>query len=287
MKLKILYLVLMLASLYGSAQQPLNVLTFNIRLNHAGDSGNAWPHRKDMVASQILFHEAHLVGVQEALQVQMDDLQQRLPGYHFVGVGRSDGKRAGEYSAIFYDTSRLQVERSATFWLAEQTDVPGKKGWDAAFERIVTWALFKDKKTGKLFYHFNTHFDHVGQVARRESARLILQKVKEMAGKTPVIVTGDFNAKPQDEPIQILLDKSTPGHLTNAKTISKTGHYGPGGTFTGFLSKETSDEPIDYIFIKNGIRVLKHATLSQTWGGRFSSDHFPVFARVVIPDLKK
>ena len=269
-------------ALMMAAQNSLNVMSFNIRLNHAGDSINAWPNRKDKVASQILFHEAHLVGVQEALPLQMDDLLQRLPGYQFAGVGREDGKRGGEFSAIFYDTSRLKLLKAETFWLAEQTDIPGKKGWDAAIERIVTWALFRDKKTNKTFYHFNTHFDHVGQVARRESARLVLQKIKEIAGDQPVILTGDFNAKPTDEPIMILTDINNPNHVIHSEAISETPHYGPLGTFNAFQSKETSNEPIDFIFIKNGIKVLKHATLSQTWEGRFSSDHFPVLAVVEI-----
>ena len=269
-------------ALMMAAQNSLNVMSFNIRLNHAGDSINAWPNRKDKVASQILFHEAHLVGVQEALPLQMDDLLQRLPGYQFAGVGREDGKRGGEFSAIFYDTSRLGLLKAETFWLAEQTDIPGKKGWDAAIERIVTWPLFRDKKTNKTFYHFNTHFDHVGQVARRESARLVLQKIKEIAGDQPVILTGDFNAKPTDEPIMILTDINNPNHVIHSEAISETPHYGPLGTFNAFQSKETSNEPIDFIFIKNGIKVLKHATLSQTWEGRFSSDHFPVLAVVEI-----
>ena len=269
-------------ALMMAAQNSLNVMSFNIRLNHAGDSINAWPNRKDKVASQILFHEAHLVGVQEALPLQMDDLLQRLPGYQFAGVGREDGKRGGEFSAIFYDTSRLKLLKAETFWLAEQTDIPGKKGWDAAIERIVTWALFRDKKTNKTFYHFNTPFDHVGQVARRESARLVLQKIKEIAGDQPVILTGDFNAKPTDEPIMILTDINNPNHVIHSEAISETPHYGPLGTFNAFQSKETSNEPIDFIFIKNGIKVLKHATLSQTWEGRFSSDHFPVLAVVEI-----
>lgn len=280
---KILGLVVFLfCVLMMEAQNSLNVMSFNIRLNHAGDSINAWPNRKEMVASQILFHDAHLVGVQEALQLQMDDLLQRLPGYQFAGVGRKDGKQGGEYSAIFYDTSRLAILKTATFWLAEETNIPGRKGWDAAIERIVTWALFRDKKTNKTFYHFNTHFDHVGQVARRESARLILQKINEIAGDQPVILTGDFNAKPTEEPIMILTDINDPRHVIHSEAITETPHYGPTGTFNAFQSKETSNEPIDFIFIKNGIKVLKHATLSQTWQGRFSSDHFPVMAVVEI-----
>ena len=265
------------------AQESLNIMTFNIRLNTASDSLNAWPYRADKVVSQILFHQAHSVGVQEALHGQMMDLQRQLTGYKFAGVGRDDGKTKGEYSAIFYDTTRLQLLQTETFWLSENRQVPGSKSWDAAITRIVTWAKFKDRKTKKIFYHFNTHFDHIGKVARRESARLVLQQVQAIAGKTSCIITGDFNAMPDDEPIQVITDKNNPLRLTDSKAISKTPHYGPTGTFTGFRSKENSDEPIDYIFIKNGVKVLQHATLSQTWGGRFSSDHFPVFARLIIP----
>lgn len=264
------------------AQNELNVMTFNIRYNNAGDSLNAWPYRKDKAASQVLFHRAQLLGVQEALHDQIVDLQERLPRYKHVGAGRADGKEKGEYSAIFYDTARLQLLQSATFWLAEQTDIPGKKGWDAAIERIVTWAKFRDRITKKIFYHFNTHFDHVGKIARRESAKLLLGKVNELAAKTPVIVTGDFNAHPDDEPIMVIADKSNSLHLTDSKDISAMAHYGPTGTFNAFRQKEINDQPIDYIFTKNAVKVLQHATLSQSWQGRFSSDHFPVMAVVKI-----
>jgi len=264
------------------AQTALNVMTFNIRYNNTADGINAWPNRKDKVISQILFHHPHTLGLQEALHDQVEDLVKALPGYKYTGVGRIDGKMKGEYSAIFYDASRLQLLQSETFWLAEKTDLPFVKGWDAALERIVTWALFRDKKTKKNFYHFNTHFDHRGKVARRESAKLLLEKVNSIAGKTPVIITGDFNAIPDDEPIKILTDKNDPKYLTDAKSVSVMPHYGPDGTFNAFTSKETSNNPIDYIFIKKGFSVLQHATLSQTWQGLFSSDHFPVMASLVF-----
>ena len=272
--------VIAICCILSTQAQSLNIMTFNIRLNVASDSLNAWPYRKDKVASQILFHDANIVGVQEALYDQMMDLQARLTGYKYVGVGREDGKEKGEFSAIFYDTARLQLLQSQTFWLSEQPTVPGSKGWDAAITRIVTWAKFKDRKTKKQFYAFNTHFDHMGKIARRESAKLLLKKVKEIAGFYPVVVTGDFNSKPSDEPIQVITDTNNADHLVNSKFISATEHYGPTGTFNGFKSKETDNEPIDYIFLKNGGRVLKHATLSQSWEGRFSSDHFPVLARI-------
>jgi endonuclease/exonuclease/phosphatase family metal-dependent hydrolase len=265
-----------------AAQDYLNVMTFNIRLNTPQDSLNAWPRRADKASSQILFHEVHILGVQEALHNQMEDLDRALTKYKHVGGGRDDGKEKGEYSAIFFDTTRLQMLQTQTFWLSQTPHVAGSKGWDAAITRIVTWAKFRDKKTKKEFYVFNTHFDHIGQVARAESAKLLLRSANQIAGSIPYIVTGDFNANPEQEPIKILMNSKDPIHLTDTKEISASLHYGPLGTFNGFHSKEISDLPIDHIFIKNAITVLQHATLSQTWDGRFSSDHFPVFARVVI-----
>jgi endonuclease/exonuclease/phosphatase family metal-dependent hydrolase len=258
--------------------QDLQVMTFNIRLNTAADSLNAWPYRRDKVASQVLFHEVQLLGVQEALHDQMVDLKARLLKFKYVGGARDDGKEKGEYSAIFYDTTRLQALESKTFWLSLTPEVPGSKSWDAAITRIVTWAKFKDRKTGKIFFVFNTHFDHMGKEARRESAKLLLQKISSIAGKTRSIITGDFNAAPADEPIQLIVDKSNPLHLINAKEISATTHYGPTGTFNAFGPKERDDNPIDYIFLKGVWKVKKHATISQTWNGRFASDHFAVLA---------
>lgn len=257
-------------------------MTFNIRLNVASDSLNAWPYRKGKLASQVLFHKAELLGVQEALHGQMMDLGERLTQFKFVGVGREDGKTKGEYSAIFYDTTRLQVLQSNTFWLSLTPEVPGSKSWDAAITRIVTWAKFKDRKTKKIFYAFNTHFDHMGKVARKESALLLLQKVKAIAGTTPAVIIGDFNAKPTDEPIQVIMDKNNPLRLLDSKEWSASPHYGPNGTFNGFRSKETDDQPIDYIFIKGKWKVLSHATISQTWEGRFASDHFSVLAELEL-----
>jgi endonuclease/exonuclease/phosphatase family metal-dependent hydrolase len=260
--------------------QELNVMTFNIRLNIKSDSLNAWPYRKDNAASQIKFHNVHILGVQEALHDQMMDLSQSLTEFKFAGVARDDGKTKGEYSAIFYDTVRLKLLESSTFWLSLTPAIPGSKSWDAAITRIVTWAKFRDAKTKRTFFVFNTHFDHIGKEARKESARLIKQSVKEIAGSNPVIIMGDFNSKPSDDPIKLLTDPADKDRLIDTKSISVTPHYGPQGTFNAFTSKETDNEPIDFIFIKGKWKVLQHATLSQTWGGRFSSDHFPVFAKL-------
>jgi len=278
---KIMIIIGVLLSMSMQSQE-LNVMTFNIRYNTKNDSLNAWPYRKDNAASQVLFHQVHILGVQEALHEQIMDLTQSLAQYKYTGVGRDDGKTKGEYSAIFYDTTRLKLLESSTFWLSLTPSVPGSKGWDANITRIVTWAKFRDNKNKKLFFVFNTHFDHIGQEARRESAKLLKQKVKEIAGNMPTIITGDFNAKPSDDPIKILTDVKDNDHFIDTKAISKTPHYGPAGTFNGFASKERDPEPIDFVFVKGKWKVLQHATLSQSWGGRFSSDHFPVFARLSL-----
>jgi endonuclease/exonuclease/phosphatase family metal-dependent hydrolase len=279
---KLLTFLVFLAFQFSLPAQEVNVMTFNIRYNTSADDLDAWPYRKDKVASQILFHEVQLLGVQEALHNQIMDLKERLPKFKYTGVGRDDGKEKGEYSAIFYDTTRLQLLVSQTFWLSETPAVPGSKSWDADLTRIVTWAKFKDRKTKKIFFAFNTHFDHLGKAARRESAKIILSKVKEIAGDSPVVITGDFNAEPADEPIQIIRDKNNPLHLVDSKEISQTPHYGPTGTFNGFKSKERNDQPIDYVFTKGKWKVLKHATISESWEGRFASDHFAVLATLSL-----
>lgn len=284
MKKHVFWSAMLLSTFFAAHAQDhaLNVMTFNIRYNTPRDSINAWPNRKDFAATQIRFHQAHIVGLQEALHGQLTDLEQALPQYKYLGVGRDDGQTKGEFSAILYDSTRLQALRSETFWLSETPEKAGSKSWDAAFPRIVTWALFKDRKTKKQFYVFNTHFDHIGKVARRSSAAILLKKVSEMAGNKTAFITGDFNAHPNDEPIQVIMDNNNPLHLTDSKSLSQQGHYGPTGTFNAFGPKENSDQPIDYIFLKGKATVLQHATLSQTWQGRFSSDHFPVFARIIL-----
>ena len=276
--MKSIIIIIGLLAVVNMQSQELNVMTFNIRYNTKNDSLNAWPYRKDNAASQVLFHNVHILGVQEALHEQMMDMGQSLSRFKFTGVGRDDGKTKGEYSAIFYDTTRLTLAESKTFWLSLTPEVPGSRGWDANITRIVTWARFRDTRTKKLFFVFNTHFDHIGQEARRESAKLLKRKVKEIAGNNPVIIMGDFNAKPSEEPIRVLVND--PDKFTDSKALSVQPHYGPEGTFNGFGSKERDNEPIDHIFLKGKWKVLQHATLSQTWGGRFSSDHFPVFAKL-------
>ncbi len=257
----------------------LNVMTFNIRFNNPSDSANNWAFRKELVSSQVLFHETHILGVQEALFDQIQDLQKHLPSYKRIGVGRDDGGTKGEFSAIFFDSTRFEAVTSGTIWLSPTPSTAGSRGWDAALPRIATWARLRDKQTNYLVNVINTHFDHQGFQARKESAHLLLKKLSEMqptkAAVKHSLVMGDLNSIPTDDPAMIFSSV-----LKDSKAISRTPHYGPTGTFNGFGKSEQDDHPIDYVFVSSDIEVMQHATLSQTWHGRFSSDHFPVFVRL-------
>lgn len=275
--MRFIILFLMIISFAGLSQESLSVMTFNIRMATTSDGINQWENRKDRAAQTVDFYEADACGMQEVLYSQLVDLEKRLPAYGWVGIGRDDGKKAGEFSPIFYLKDRLKLIETKTFWLNEHPETVGL-GWDAKINRVVTWAKFEDKATSKQFIMFNTHFDHQGVVARRESAKLLLAKVKEISGNLPYVVTGDFNAMPSQEPIQILTDTSKDYYFTNAKQLSKTPHFGPEGTFTAFTVSERDNEPIDHIFVPQTAEVLKHATLSGTWSGLFASDHHAVMA---------
>ncbi|MEX0600967.1 MAG: endonuclease/exonuclease/phosphatase family protein [Rhodothermales bacterium] len=256
--------------------EPLRAMTFNIRFDNPDDGPDAWPKRKEMVASMIRFHGADVAGLQEALKGQIDDLQALLPEYNWLGVGRADGEEAGEFSPIFYRTDRLEALRHDTFWLSETPEVPGSKSWDAAIERIATWAEFRDRETNERFLAVNTHFDHRGEEARARSAELILERIEMLADDLPVVLTGDFNTVESGEPYRILT-----GGLADALAASRTPHHGPTSTWSGFEAVEP-DRRIDFIFVNNGMKVMKHAVLSDTWGDRFPSDHLPVLAEIAI-----
>jgi endonuclease/exonuclease/phosphatase family metal-dependent hydrolase len=262
----------------ATMSQSISVMTFNIRYNTERDGINKWDNRKDRAADMLKFYDIDICGMQEALAGQINDLQERLPDYEHFGVGRDDGKEKGEFSPIFYKKNKFKLLKQATFWLSETPDKPSK-GWDANLPRIVTWGYFQEIKTKKKFYIFNTHYDHIGQIARAESSKLLLKKVKEIAGSENAIITGDFNATPNDEPIKILLNE-----LIETSTISKTPHFGPKDTFNGFENKERENYVIDHLFVNNpSIKVLKHATLTNTWAGLFASDHHPVMAVFDLP----
>lgn len=255
--------------------QDLKVMTYNIRLSLESDKENAWDKRKDDALALMSYYHPDYFGVQEAVPQQMVDIKTNLKDYDYVGVGRDDGKNQGEYSAIFYDKNKLEVVKSGTFWLSETPEKPSK-GWDAAYNRVCTYAFFKIKKSGKKFLAMNLHFDHVGDVARVNSSKLILEKIKELNPQNlPLTLTGDFNLTEDTEPIKII-SKS----LDNVYYHSKKPHYGPKGTFTAFDVNTVPKERIDYIFVKD-FEVHSNRTINDRRENLlYPSDHFPILAEI-------
>ena len=257
--------------------QSLNVMTFNIRLSLESDKENSWENRKTDVLKLMNYYEPDLFGVQEAVPQQMADLKSGMKNYDFVGVGRDDGANKGEYSAIFYDTEELKVLQSGTFWLSETPEKPSK-GWDAAYNRVCTYALFKMKKGGKKFWAFNVHFDHVGNLARENSGQLIMGKIKNLNSRNlPVVLTGDFNLTDKTAPIKIISKAMSDSFYNCIKP-----HYGPTGTFTGFNTSKAAKERIDYIFTKD-FKCESIRTINDTRENLlYPSDHFPILAELKI-----
>lgn len=263
---------------------PLRMMSFNLRYNNPGDGINAWPNRKAWVARLIRYHDADVVGVQEALHGMLVDLDTLLPEYDRVGVGRTDGKNAGEFSAILFKRSRVAVEEHQTFWLSTSPEAVGVKAWDAALERIATWGRFRDRASGCRYVHLNTHFDHRGEMARQESAKLIRRKLAALAGGLPVVLTGDLNASPTSAAYATLTSGTLEGGfapLSDGFVVSREPHYGPTTSSNSF--KEIGGNRIDFVMVSEGVTVLRHAILSDRWDGRFPSDHLPVLAALGVP----
>lgn len=277
MKRIIIAFLLIVACFQMKAQknQPINVITYNIRYATENDGINAWSKRKDNVKALINFYEADILCTQEALAEQYDFLLENS-GFEAVGAGRDDGKRKGEFSPIYYNKSRFSKKDGGVFWLSQTPNVPSK-GWDAMFNRVCTWVRLYDKLNKKEFLVFNTHYDHVGVQARIESAKLIKQKIQEIAPKLPVVYTGDLNVTPETEAIATI--KS---FLNDSKEVSMEAPYGPEGTFNGFKFDSPLKDRIDYIFVNKGFKVLKYAVLSDSKNQRYFSDHLPVFAKLAL-----
>lgn len=265
----------LLISIFLNAQT-LKVMTYNIRLDVPSDGENDWNHRKDYFTSQIRFYEPDIFGVQEAKPNQVIDIATSLLQYDNVGIGR-EGIGKGESSNIFYKKERFRVKETNTFWLSE-TPNQISKGWDAAFNRVCTYALFKDLKTKQLFWIFNTHLDHIGEDARTKGIQLIISKIKELnTKKYPLIFMGDFNSEPSENRI-ITLKKV----MDDSREVSQEKPFGPSGTFNNFRHDEPITKLIDYIFIsKNSIlKVKKYAILSDSKDLRYPSDHLPVYVEI-------
>jgi len=276
-----LIILLLLASNLIMAQN-LHIITYNIRFNNPDDGVNAWPNRSNQVSALLAFHQADVFGLQEALIGQIEDIQAKLPEMKWIGVGRDDGKKSGEFSPLFYNSEKFEALNKGWFWLSETPEKPGL-GWDAACNRICTWVLLKERKAGTQFLVFNTHFDHKGDQARIESAKLILEKIKEInSEKLPVILTGDFNLTPDQRPITLITKE-----LYDSKTISKETPYGPSGTFNGFDFNSLLQDRIDFIFVNDQIEVKQYGVLSDSKDKRYPSDHLPVFVNIQLKTGKQ
>ena len=258
-----------------------SAMTYNIRLDLASDGDNAWPHRRAALTGLIAYYAPDLVGLQEVLLNQKQAVEADLPGYQFVGVARDDGRDKGEFSPLGFRRNRFALRASGTFWLSPTPDAPSK-GWDAALPRVASWARLHDKAAKRNLLIVNTHFDHVGQVARVESAGQIRRWIAahRMVNET-VVLMGDFNA-PADSPPYAAIVEPGAGALRDTLAISRTPHFGPLGTFTGFQIERNDPKPIDHIFVGDDVTVLRHATLTQQAGGRLPSDHYPVLADLCV-----
>ncbi|MDR2949839.1 MAG: endonuclease/exonuclease/phosphatase family protein [Prevotella sp.] len=260
----------------------LNVMSFNIRYDNPEDSLDNWQYRKDIAAQTIKNQNADIVGAQEVLVNQLNDLKSRLPEYNAIGVGRIDGVDKGEYSVILYKKDRFNEIESGNFWLSETPEVVGSLGWDGACERIATWAVLEDTSSKKQFFFINTHLDHVGKVARQEGVTLLLDRATTLSKGLPIIMTGDFNATPDSDVIKHVTDTSNPEHLIHSKDIAVE-KSGTEWTFHGFgrVPMERR-EFIDYVFVSKDIKVLKHSVLPEKSDDKFISDHSVVVAQIEI-----
>jgi endonuclease/exonuclease/phosphatase family metal-dependent hydrolase len=261
----------------------LRVMSYNIRYLNTIDSSNVWANRKDKVAGLMRYHQADVIGVQEAVLVQINELQALLPDFAWYGVGRMDGKQDGEFSAIFYRKNRFKLLDSGTFWYSEEPNKAGSKSWDAYFPRVASWVKLKDVQTGRTFFHFNTHYDHRGPYTREKSSEILVQQTAAIAGEMPVLITGDFNTTETSKPYQTIVNNTG---LQDARYVSKTPHYGPAGTSSGFWVKNPVRARIDYIFVNKPVQVLQHAVLTDQQDGRYFSDHLAVIAEVIITKKK-
>lgn len=269
-------IILSVITSFSVSSQDLKIMTYNIKLDYPKEGKNSWTNRKPFMVNQIKFYEPDILGVQEAMPNQMKDLDSLLTDYSFVGVGRDDGKNEGEFSAIFYNNEKLKALQSSTFWLSETPDKVGM-GWDAVCNRVCTYALFENQQTKQKFWVFNTHFDHVGKEARKNSAILILDKIKSLNTENyPVFLTGDFNMNPDDD--SILYIKET---LRDSREIAKI-DFGPEGTFNGFHFDQPVTRRIDYIFVSGNVKVNKYAVLSDNWDLKYPSDHLPVLINITF-----
>ena len=303
---KFLFIVLFSVLTFSAAAQEMLVGSYNIRYKNRNDSlnGNVWTKRCQVICDQINFMDPMIFGTQEVLYGQLQDLLKGLDGYDYIGIGRDDGEKGGEHEAIFYKKDRLKLLDNGNFWLSETPEKPGL-GWDAACVRICTWGKFqvnaKNKKDRTVFYYFNLHMDHVGVVARREAAKLIVERIKEIAKGAPVVVTGDFNVDQTNEIYNIFIES---GLLKDSYETARI-RFAENGTFNAFKTEYFTTSRIDHVFVSPSTTVEAYGVLTNSYWTenetpaaaekaddapqeiwfsnttrRNPSDHYPVFVRI-------
>jgi endonuclease/exonuclease/phosphatase family metal-dependent hydrolase len=270
---KVLFFLMILNGSTSLNAQSLKVMTYNIRYDTPNDSVNQWGKRTHRVYALIKKYDPDILGIQEALHNQVTDLVSNLNDFAYVGVGRDDGKTKGEYSAILYRKDKFTITKEGTFWLSPTPAVAGSKGWDAAITRVATWAIMKDKKSGASFFMLNTHFDHRGKEARRESAVIIKKMGAELAGKLPVIVTGDFNCTRDEPPYAAIMSDA------GLKLLDPAPSPAP-GTFCSFKVNSITCEPIDYVFHSAEWKASGYVVITDNDGKHYPSDHLPVVVQL-------
>ena len=270
--LSVFILLTITSSIYS---QQHTIISYNIRYDNNWDIENSWEIRRSNIIQILIKYSPSIIGIQEGLLNQVQYIDSSLINYDYVGVGRDDGKEKGEFCAIYFDTTRYVLLKNSTFWLSETPDTISV-GWDAALERICTYGLFKDIITKKEFWVFNTHFDHMGIIAREKSSGLILKRIKKINRQSlPVILMGDFNSIPNSPPVKEIVTE-----LSDALQISLQKLHGPGGTFNGFNEDLPIEKRIDYIFTKN-LKVLSYTHVNDRLeNNRHISDHLPVMIKI-------
>lgn len=274
----VLALFLVLIILYGctsNQDNSLRVMTYNIRYAN-NNPGEEWSLRKANVAEMIRYHNPDVFGVQEALHEQIEFLSENFDQFKYIGVGREDGKTKGEYSAIFV-SQQYNIIDNGTFWLSDNPGSPSV-GWDAAMERIATWAIIKNKQFNNSIFIVNTHFDHIGIEARFKSAELIMNKIEALSNNLPTILMGDFNFTSNSEAYKLIQNY---GLLKDTRYTADY-VYGTDISFNGFKDSLESEDKIDFIFASSEIIVTQHAVIGDKIGGTYPSDHMPVIADVLI-----
>ena len=267
-------------------------MTFNIRYGTANDGDNRWTSRRDMLFALLRKENPDLIGLQEALRFQIDEILAAVPGYAVVGVGRDDGRSAGEMSAILFRTARFHVAASGTFWFSDTPEIPGSKTWGNRITRISSWARFVDLD-GSAFTHYNLHLDHESQPSREKSTALLLQRITARPiPSEPVIVTGDFNVGESNAALHVLVGPAGPAGTPAAGAppppfidTFRAVHRDEQevGTFTSFAFGQTKGDKIDYVLVQPGTQVLAADIVRTGEGRHYPSDHFPVTARIQLP----